>query len=866
MSFAPGTRLGPYEIVAKLGAGGMGEVYRARDTQLDRNVAIKVLPESFAADADRVARFTREAKTLASLNHPNIAAIYAVEPAGSVPVLVMELVDGEDLSETLARGPLAVADAVPMARQIADALEAAHEQGIVHRDLKPANIKVRADGTVKVLDFGLAKAGGPTDPSGAALANSPTLTARATEMGMILGTAAYMAPEQARGRAIDKRADIWAFGCVLYEMLTGHRAFKGDDVTETLASVIKDTPDLSALPTSLPPALRALVERCLERDPRMRLRDIGEARVALERLGDPRFSASPAHAAAAASSSILRQPLPLAIGAALVVVAAFGWLRRQPASDTPPVVLSVLPPAGAPLSRVGSMASAPLISPDGSTVLFQAGKIYVRRLDSLETVAVPGSERATNAAFWGPDSASVFYPVNPDGLIRVRLPGGAPERVMPISGPSRSGTVHADGAILLSGGQTAGTLLVLDSPGGTPRRVDLSAVGSVDALYPEFLPDSRDFLFLAQPRDGGAAAIYLATLDRDGIRNPVRLMENGTAAHYTPAGGGQLLFVRNDNLYAQHLDMKGRRLTGDPTPIQDGIGSSAGGSVNLADFSVSRSGTIAWRPGIAAVSQVTAFDRSGAPRGTSGPPITADSLDLSPDGTRLLAFADTDAWLIDVGQPGVQTLPFGSKLWFADGARILGDSGGRVWERPVTGGQARDLGEDLGQLHALSPDGTRSLVFGSGGTIIQALGSSGASAPPVFVPGGSFGDCFSPDGHWVAYSWGDGVFVQPFPGPGLRRQIASGARSPRWRADGAEIMALAADGTGVVTIPVERRGPEPQFGTPTVLFRSVLRVPSTAVARSVPLAVSRDGSTIYWLQGVQQPGPDAIHVRTQAIR
>ena len=318
MPLKAGQHLGSYEVVGALGAGGMGEVYRARDTKLDRDVAIKILPESFAVDADRVARFTREAKTLASLNHPNIAAIYGIEEQDGVRALVMELVDGEDLSQVISRGPLPLADALPVAKQIAEALEAAHEQGVVHRDLKPANVKVRPDGTVKVLDFGLAKATGADGSSAADAAQSPTLTARATQMGMIIGTAAYMAPEQAKGRSVDKRADIWAFGAVLYEMLTGLRAFKGDDVSDTLASVLKDAPDVETLPASTPRRLKDLVARCLQKDPRMRLRDMGDVRLELATIVPGQVEAAPEVGGRGRS--------PLVVTAAVAGVLVFGFI------------------------------------------------------------------------------------------------------------------------------------------------------------------------------------------------------------------------------------------------------------------------------------------------------------------------------------------------------------------------------------------------------------------------------------------------------------------------------------------------------------------------------------------------------------
>ena len=396
MPLITGTRLGPYEIVAAVGAGGMGEVYRATDTKLGRDVAIKVLPEAFAKDTERLARFQREAKTLAALNHPNIAQIHGLEERDGITALVMELVEGEDLSAQIARGPIALSDALPIARQIAAALEAAHEQGIVHRDLKPANIKVRADGAVKVLDFGLAKAIDTTVVSGATsdAMNSPTLTAAAfatvlrepgTQMGMILGTAAYMAPEQARGRVVDKRADIWAFGCVVYEMVTGRRPFAGEDVTETLASIVKDPPDLSAAP----PPLRRLLGRCLEKDPRKRVRDIADV---WDLVDEPAASAPAVSRAGGA-----RLPWIVATAGVLAAVALavhdFAETAVTPAAT---VRFQVAWPTDASVTADTRGARAFQLSPDGRHVLMTSqGVLWVRALDALEAVRLDRTQGAT---------------------------------------------------------------------------------------------------------------------------------------------------------------------------------------------------------------------------------------------------------------------------------------------------------------------------------------------------------------------------------------------------------------------------------------------------------------------------------------
>ena len=400
-----GQTVGPYTIVSKLGEGGMGEVYRARDSKLNRDVAIKVLPESFAHDPDRLARFEREAQVLAALNHPNIAHIHGLESSSGAGALVMELVEGDDLSELIARGPIPFAEALPIAKQIADALEAAHELGIIHRDLKPANIKVRADGTVKVLDFGLAKALDPATSSSAEAMNSPTLTVRGTQMGLIIGTAAYMSPEQARGKAVDRRADIWAFGVVLYEMLTGQRAFKGEDISITLASVLKDELNWQALPPDVPEPVRRLLRRCLERDPKRRLRDIGEARLTLE---DPLWLQSTATGSIAATLPanipLWRRLLPI-VATALIVAASAGiawWITKpQPVPGLVtrfPIVL----PGDQRFTRM--TAGAVAVSPDGARIAYVVNRqLYLREMGDVEAKPIPGTEVDPVSPFFSPD-------------------------------------------------------------------------------------------------------------------------------------------------------------------------------------------------------------------------------------------------------------------------------------------------------------------------------------------------------------------------------------------------------------------------------------------------------------------------------
>jgi hypothetical protein len=455
-----GQRLGPYDVVSRLGEGGMGEVYRARDTRLNREVALKILPASFAADADRVLRFTREAQTLAALNHPHIAHIYGVEESDVRRALVMELVEGETLAERLARGAMPLDEALPVARQIADALEAAHEAGIIHRDLKPANVKVRPDDTVKVLDFGLAKAMEPASGSARdAAANSPTFTSPAlTQAGIILGTAAYMSPEQARGRAVDRRADIWAFGCVLFEMLVGRALFAADTVTETLARVIEREPDLSALPATTPPALRTLLARCLVRDPRQRLRDIGEARVVLEQP-----LATEPHPAVPARGTRRRALAAVVVAAAAIAAATTAWLMRtmDPATVPGERRFALATPGDAPPVET-------TIAPDGGAILVIAdGKLWLQRLDSFTPIEVRDSEEA-RSPFWSPDGSAFGFEARGQ-LWRVPRDGGSPVRIggVPEFGFSSAVAWLRDGRLAFTTGGSG--LLQMPVTGGDAR-------------------------------------------------------------------------------------------------------------------------------------------------------------------------------------------------------------------------------------------------------------------------------------------------------------------------------------------------------------------------------------------------------------
>ena len=484
MALTPGTRLGPYEITAQIDVGGMGEVYRARDTKLDRDVAIKVLPESLAADPDRIARFQREAKTLAALNHPNIAQIHGFEESDGIKALVMELVEGPTLADQITQGAIPVDEALPIAKQIAEALEAAHEQGIIHRDLKPANVKVRADGTVKVVDFGLAKALEPAGAMSPGLSQAPTITTPAmTQAGMILGTAAYMSPEQARGKAVDKRTDVWAFGAVLYEMLAGRRAFDTEDVSETLTAVLMKEPDWAALPSTTPPTVTTVLRRCLQKDRKLRARDIGDVSLALE--GAFETSVPQAAVSVVSQPGVWRRPVPVALAASLLTAVVIGlamWGVRPDSEPTAPggrFVLSALPSAPLAIAGLGRDLA---ISPDGARVVYTSGpppgQLYVRAIDQLEGTVLPGTEAATHP-FFSPGGDWIGFGT-PNLVRKVSLSGGSPVTLSAAIGFRGASWVNDDTIVFAT---TGGVFRVPAAGGeGTPLLTSDDGTGRVPLL------------------------------------------------------------------------------------------------------------------------------------------------------------------------------------------------------------------------------------------------------------------------------------------------------------------------------------------------------------------------------------------------
>ncbi len=842
MPLTPGQSLGSYDIVEVIGAGGMGQVFRAHDRRLNRDVAIKVLPDAFASDAERLARFTREAQMLAALNHPNIAAVYGFEESGAgssrICALVMELVPGQDLSAHISRGPMAAADVTPIARQIAEALETAHDQGIIHRDLKPANIKVRDDGAVKVLDFGLAKAMAPEATSATNAMNSPTLTAQATQMGVILGTAAYMSPEQAKGKPVDRRADIWAFGVVLYEMLTGRRAFEGEDVSTTLAAVLMKEPEWTALPPATPPALTTLVRRCLERDPKKRLRDIGEARLLLENPAS--LTSAPAAApvvTAAAHTPLIWRAATAVLALAVVALGLLWWTSRQPAA-APSARMSILPAKNITFDLTFHHNIA--ISRDGSTIVFVGiengtRRLYVRRLDEFDARVLEGTQGAA-APFFKPDGSWIGFFAGAK-LVKIQTAGGP---VIPLAdAQDNRGGVWTDRDTIIYAPSAATPVFEVSASGGTPKEVTKLNADKKERTHrwPAMLPDGKTVLItvgsVERPDDYDEArieAVNLSTGDRKVV------IAAGRAASYSPTG--HLLFVRARVLYAVPFNASTLTAGESPTPVVDGVSGDA--TTGSANYKLADSGALITVPGDPGgiARRLVWGDRQkkltpvDVPAGVYGDPH------LSPDGKRLAVAmitgpGGTDLFVIDTQRATSTRITSGganrTALWTADGLHLIYISYDRnrnvskLMRRLADGtGQPEAVNEVPGQAYAedLTKDDATLLmsVSASTGGARAAVFSLALQkdAKPVLIASASTGDVtgstLSPNGKWIAYcqfiSSQPEVFVQAYPAGGGRTQVTSdGGCEPRWSPGGRALYYVNGAAT-LMEVPLE---PGPAF-------------------------------------------------------
>ncbi|MCC6652079.1 MAG: serine/threonine-protein kinase [Candidatus Eisenbacteria bacterium] len=833
MPLAAGDRLGLYEIVAPLGAGGMGEVYRARDTRLDRVVAIKVLPEAFAADPERLARFEREARLLASLNHPNIAVLHGLEIDGGRRFIAMEFVDGVSLAQRLISGPLPLDEALDVARQVATALEAAHDGGVVHRDLKPGNVMLRPDGTVKVLDFGLAKgtAGSPSDSS---LSMSPTQTYAMTGDGVILGTAAYMSPEQARGKPVDRRTDIWAFGCVLFECLTGRQAFEGETVSDMIASILKGEIAWSELPAALPPRVLVLLERCLERDARQRLRDIGEARLVLEQPGAHKTpGATPATAPARAGL-----PMAMLLGAALLVsaLAALAAWTLKPAPRHTTTWAELTPPAD--MRWQADAAGDGAVSPDGrwyaASVLDSAGtrRLSVRDLESGGARLLENT-RDARYPFWSPDAKSLGFFV-PGKLQRVDLEGNAVTTLAP-AGDGRGGSWNTRGQIVFAPTSRSGLHLVSAS-GGEVRVLLADSLGG-NYRFPHFLPDGRHFA-VGLLSASSTSALEIHSLD-GGEPRKLPLAETVVGNVYYQSG--HLYYCEDQVLRARPFDPGRAEFTGDAITVTTPVAVSP--ARGRADFSVGGNGTIVFRSErVNEKDQITVRDRTGALiRAIPGRGALQD-LQLSPDGTRLATSMSAernggvDVWLFDITRGTELRLTFNDSsddpAWSPDGKQVAWASNNGVFTRaadgvgePVTAFQGSEDFSPTQWVNAntLLMTGPGVKTPGKADAVWELDPTSGQARELIGGPGAVRFGQVSADGHWIAYATQSGsrpeVFVMDYPGLKSRWQVSSGGGyTPRWRGDGRELYFLDLE-EHLVATSIEASGSSLVIGTPRVLFK-----------------------------------------------
>jgi len=905
-----GTTLAQYRITEALGAGGMGEVWRAEDTKLGREVALKILPEAFAQDPDRMARFEREARVLASLNHPNIATLYGLDSvsgtgadtdagsdlnsklktqnsklpanAGATVFLAMELVEGEDLSERISRGPVPIEEAMQIALQVAEALEAAHEQGIVHRDLKPANIKLRRDGTVKVLDFGLAKAW-EDDGGDPGLSLSPTMTARATAAGVILGTAAYMSPEQARGLPVDRRADIWAFGVVLWEMLTGRKLFEGQTVSDVLASVLKEAPDLEELPSATPVHVRRLIRRCLDKDPRRRLRDIGEARVALDGADEEPMPIAPAEGGGRTAPWRRRLPWMAFAAATLasMVLGLFLLLRQKP--EQPVVRFEVPPPAGGHFHLAPDDPGPVVVSPDGSMIAFTARdadgvvRLWVRELDEFDEHPLPGSDDA-QYPFWSPDSTKIGFFSN--GKLRVVEAVGGPPLTLCDAFEGKGGSWSRKGVVLFSPSYNT-PLFQVPEVGGEPTQVtELNSERNDNShRHPRFLPDGNHFLYMARSAMGSSEGQVAMIGALDGSVDRM-LLRAPTNVEYA---SGHLLYIRGRTLMARPFDAAKLEFTGTAFPIAENVTVLQPGTV-VGVYSASQNGVLAYQSGVGGSGdyRLVWWDREGNEIATVGEPGSFDEVHILPDGEQAVVAREDlttgtgDLWLVDLHRDlftrftfepgyewGVSPTPDGKAVFFSSQRE-----GRYVLVRQEVGGASagKVVYESDSEMYpsSVSPDGT-SLCFYKGGDTtgydiwILPIEGDREATPFIRTEFTEALGMFSPDGRWLAYvsdeSGSPEIYVTAYPDHGRKWQISTnGGQAMRWDRDGSAIIYHAPDGT-LVRVQVEERDGGLLIGEAEPLFDT-----HTQPSLTNYWDISPDGQRILGMESVSQDDERNLNV------
>ncbi len=862
MPLNAGTRFGPYEVVALVGSGGMGEVYRARDPRLGRDVALKVLPDAFGGDADpstgsgssRFARFEREARMLAALSHPNIAVLYGLEESGPKPALVMEFVEGEDLAERIARGPMPCDAALPIAAQIAQALEAAHEREIVHRDLKPANVKITPDGTVKVLDFGLAKAFDASRPAREVAAHavtSPTITAPATHPGLVIGTASYMAPEQARGEPVDRRADIWAFGCVLYEMLTGMRLFSGRTVSDVLAAVLRQDIDWTALPPDTPPSIRRLIARCLVREPRRRLRDIGDALLELDAAGHP--ASSNARPVAVRRRRIW--PVWLGVtGLTAVLGLAVGWLGRTPPALAHPVTRFEIRLPQDHTLYVGINAGVAL-SPDGQRVLIggfatKQPVLLVQGLDEFESHALPGSE-VGSAPFFSPDGEWVgFVDSERREVMKVRVGGGQPVAICTAAETS-SAAWGSDNTIVFA---TLAGLMRVSADGGTPVALTIidRAAGESAHVAPRWSADGRTILFTVV----GSGNPRLAAVSIDGGSH--RTIGEGT----TPLGfvGGRLVHGLGSAIVATPFDVTRLVATGPPSVLVTDV--RRGGARLLADLAPN--GTLVYQPAFSSEFALVWVDRAGNIVPALPTHGAYDAPRLSPDGRRVaMGVRDVegrdDVWVFDLDRgTSIRLTNDGhsiSPMWLPDGRVLVTttDEAGRAVLALVSADGAMtseriDAPELFTRADSVSPDGQvvavtaaapeESPLSPTGSSSVSLLPLGGMPRKILPAPASTRSAAFSPDGRWIAYVLAGQIQVRRSDGSGMTIPVStSGCWQPAWGRDGRELFYRCSN--RIMRVGVDTA--TGRMSAPTELFQSSFTVFRGSDLFRAQYDIARDG-------------------------
>jgi Tol biopolymer transport system component len=833
MALAPGTRLGPYEIDAQIGAGGMGEVYRATDGNLGRHVAIKILPDTFAHDPERLARFEREAKTLASLNHPNIAIIHGFEKTNGVRALVMEFVKGETLADRIARGPIPIDEALLIARQIAEALDAAHDQGIVHRDLKPPNVMVRPDGVVKVLDFGLAKAMEPSLATSASTASPTTASPLTTVTGRILGTVAYMSPEQARGTPVDKRADIWAFGCVVFEMLSGRAAFARPTLTDTVAAVIEADPPWAALQQGVPPSTYALLQWCLEKDPRRRLRDIGDASRVLEK---PDRLTATASTQPRGSEAALRGVAVAAVVAAVIATAVAVWSVTRGQSDVPPerVRFAIGLRPDEQLLLDSSQGSAVAISRDGRLIVYatrgrRGSRLYVRRPDLVEPTEITGTDGATDP-FISPDGAWVGF-VSAGSLKKVPMNGGAPQTITAVA--RLYGASWADDDSIVYGQSRAG-LFKVQASGGTPTRLTTVADqnGEIEHMVPHVLPGGRAALFAVRRKD----TVVIDVLDlRRGERKS--LLE-GSNPQYTSTG--YLVFTRGTTVYTALFDARSLAVAG---PVVASSEQVQVDGQNVADFAIATDGTCVFVPVSRVQGRLVWRDGTGAATVVVDETSAYTHPRLSPDGNRVVVQTRTEAggnefWIYELNRgTRIRLNASGTRpIWTPDGKNVIYSQLGRLYSIPADDSRKPQLllapdapGASLFPLawwregilvySRASPETNRDVYTWRNGESPKAVVASHRDERAAML---------SPDGHWIVYAAlepgrDEQIYVQRYPDASQRTVVSQGGgREPAWSPTGDKIFYRSSDGRGMLAVVVQTE-PSLRVGPPRTLFEGHFR-------------------------------------------